>query len=278
MNGESAPYLRPRKLLVTDRKQVLGVNDCGGLLADLLDDVITGMADYHAAVDAAVAFGDDGGGRLSKHHLGDLACLTESLLPGFEPRALNRSSRNGLCLHKALSSSSAGVGRWRRWPAPADMVGGAGGAGWPPMLLAPIMPDAPAGLGGTTPAVAVPPAAGPAPASAPTPLAARLTPLWAAMAAPYTIGVATAMISPPVNAEDPPSTPATILGTNQQSARKMRDSPTMSSAPIAGFGEVATAFAAATQLADSAIPTPISRNRIMIFTPTPTASAMYFST
>ena len=32
------------------------------------------------------------------------------------------------------------------------------------------------------------------------------------------------------------------------------------------------------QPAESAMPTPIRRNRTMIFTPTPTASAMYFST
>src|ERR1019366_2424478 len=100
----------------------------------------------------------------------------------------------------------------------------------------------------------------------------------AAMPPPYALVVATAMISPPVNAGDPPSTPATIFGTNQQSARKIRDSPTMSSAPMAGLGDVATGWATATQPAGSAMPPPIRRSRTMIFTPTPTASAMYFST
>src|SRR5580693_7811690 len=98
------------------------------------------------------------------------------------------------------------------------------------------------------------------------------------MTEPYTMGVATAMISPPVNAGEPPNTPATIFGTNQHNARKISDSPKISRAPMAGLGEVATAWAAATQPADSAMPTPISKYRIMIFTPTPTASAMYFST
>src|ERR1019366_155285 len=142
------------------------------------------------------------------------------------------------------------------------MVGRAGGAGWPPAVLAPLMPGGPTGPGGAALAVAAPPAPGPAPASAPMPLDARPTAACAAMTPPYAMGVAT----------------ATIFGTNQQSARKIRDSPTMSSAPMAGLAEVATVWATATQPAESAIPTPIKRNRTMIFTPTPTARAMYFST
>src|SRR5580704_4645142 len=62
------------------------------------------------------------------------------------------------------------------------------------------------------------------------------------------------MISPPVNAGDPPSTPETIFGTNQQSARKIRDSPTISSAPMAGFAEVATVSATATHPMESDMP------------------------
>src|ERR1039457_2515978 len=103
------------------------------------------------------------------------------------------------------------------------MVGSAGGAGWPPSVLAPLMPGGPTGPGGAALAVAAPPAAGPAPASAPMPLEARPTAACTAMTPPYAMGAATAMISPPVNAGDPPSTPATTFGTNQQSARKIRE-------------------------------------------------------
>ena len=75
-------------------KQIFGVDNSGGLLADLLDDVITRMADNHAAIDAAVTLCDDGGGRTSEHHLGYLVCLTEGLLPALEHGALGWGFRN----------------------------------------------------------------------------------------------------------------------------------------------------------------------------------------
>src|SRR5580658_2342251 len=100
MNGKRSADLRPWKLAIGCVKQIFGVDNSSGLLANLLDDVIARVADDHASVDAAVTFRHDRGGRTSEHHLGYLVCLTEGLLPALEHGALGWGFRNWLRLHR----------------------------------------------------------------------------------------------------------------------------------------------------------------------------------
>ena len=183
MENASA-HLRPWKLAIGSVKQIFGVDNSGGLLADLLDDVIASVADNHAAVYAAIMLRHDDGGRTSEHHFGYLVCLTEGLLPGLEHGALGWGFRNWLRLHKTRPSGCAVVRR-RRWLA---CTGVHGGQCRGRRLAACGARATHAGrsdrAGRAALAVAAPPAAGPAPASAPMPLEARLTAVCAAMTAP----------------------------------------------------------------------------------------------
>src|SRR6202167_28819 len=114
MNGKRSADLRPWKLAIGCVKQIFGVDNSSGLLANLLDDVIARVADDHASVDAAVTFRHDRGGRTSEHHLGYLVCLPEGLLPALEHGALGCGFRNWLRLHKSPPSGCAVVRRRRR--------------------------------------------------------------------------------------------------------------------------------------------------------------------
>src|ERR1035441_439455 len=123
MNGKRSADLRPWKLAIRGVKPIFGVDDGGSLLANLLDDVIAGVADNHAAVYAAIVLRHDGGGRTSEHHFGYLVCLTEGLLPGLEHGALGWGFRNWLRLHKTRPLGCAVVRR-RRWLACTGVHGG----------------------------------------------------------------------------------------------------------------------------------------------------------
>ncbi len=65
------------------RKAILSVNHGGCPIADLLDNVIAGVADDQSAVNPAVMFRDPDAGFPAQSHLGHSAGLQEGLLPGF---------------------------------------------------------------------------------------------------------------------------------------------------------------------------------------------------
>jgi hypothetical protein len=114
MDGDPAAHFGPWELVrvLRGREAILGVNHGGRLIADLLDDVIAGMADDQAPINAAMVFGDLDAGLPAQSHLGDGAGFEEGLLPGFERGGPGGILGSGWRLRKHLRI----LKRWR-WAA-----------------------------------------------------------------------------------------------------------------------------------------------------------------
>jgi hypothetical protein len=86
MAGDPMAHFWPWELVwvLGGREAILRVNHGGRLIADLLDNVIAGMADDQAPIDPTVAFRNLDAGFPAQSHLGDRAGFQEGLLPRFE--------------------------------------------------------------------------------------------------------------------------------------------------------------------------------------------------